>query len=130
MPTSSSQSDSISTETPTNLIPTKSTYSTNYLIWKYQVSSILKEHSLFGHIDDSLPCPFNFFPSTPAGTTPEINLEHLQWLSRDQAHISLINTTPFPSTLAHVVGTTSSKALWFSPEKRHSSNTISNILDL
>ncbi|KAA0036765.1 Retrovirus-related Pol polyprotein from transposon TNT 1-94 [Cucumis melo var. makuwa] len=128
--------------------------STNYVLWKYQVSSILKSHSLFGHIDNYLPCPPKFYlhrllepplkpipsifngspvtilSSSTAGTTPETNPKHLQWLSRDQALITLINTTLSPSALAHVVGSTSSKSLWFSLEKRYSSNTISNILDL
>uniref|UniRef100_A0A9I9EH30 Uncharacterized protein n=1 Tax=Cucumis melo TaxID=3656 RepID=A0A9I9EH30_CUCME len=63
---------------------------------------------LFDHIDDSLPCPPKFLPSSAT----ETNLGYLQWLSRDQALITLINATLSPSALAHV-------AL----EKRHSSNT-------
>uniref|UniRef100_A0A9I9E501 Retrovirus-related Pol polyprotein from transposon TNT 1-94 n=1 Tax=Cucumis melo TaxID=3656 RepID=A0A9I9E501_CUCME len=94
------------------------------------VSSILKAHSLFGHIDDTLPCPPKHLPSSTLGTNSEINPEYLQWLSRDQALITLINATLSSSALAHVVSSVSSKALWLSLEKRYSSNTRSNILDL
>ncbi|KAA0057164.1 beta-glucosidase 18-like [Cucumis melo var. makuwa] len=111
----------------------------NYIKQKYpnqsifvteNVSSILKAHSLFGHIDDTLPCPPKHLPSSTLGTNSEINPEYLQWLSRDQALITLINTTLSSSSLAHVVGSVSSKALWLSLEKCYSSNTQSNILDL
>uniref|UniRef100_A0A9I9E793 Retrotransposon Copia-like N-terminal domain-containing protein n=1 Tax=Cucumis melo TaxID=3656 RepID=A0A9I9E793_CUCME len=96
MATSSFQNDSITTEIPTNSIVTKSSPqnktvptstlfllsnicnlvplrldSTNYVLWKYQVSFILKSHSLFGHIDDSLPCPPKFLPSSATETNPE-----------------------------------------------------------
>ncbi|TYK03217.1 uncharacterized protein E5676_scaffold298G00290 [Cucumis melo var. makuwa] len=104
--------------------------STNYVLWKYQVSFILKAHFLFGHIDDSLPCPLKFLLSPAVGTTHETNLEYLQWLSLDQALITLINATLSSSALAHVVGSTSSKSLWFSLDKRYSSNNKANILDL
>ena len=81
MAASSSQFDPISTETPIStessqnkFFPTSTLFlssnicnlvplhldSTNYVVWKYQVSSILKVCSLFGHIDDSLPCPLKF----------------------------------------------------------------------
>ena len=134
MVTSSSQNEPISTKTPTisteispqnQHVPTSTLFllsnicnlvplcldSTNYVLWKYQVSSILKAHSFFDHIDDSLPCPLKFLFSTAVRITPEINLEYLQWLSRDQVLITLINTTLSPSSFVHVVGSTSSKSL-------------------
>uniref|UniRef100_A0A9I9EH89 Uncharacterized protein n=1 Tax=Cucumis melo TaxID=3656 RepID=A0A9I9EH89_CUCME len=86
MATSKSQNDQITTEIPTNSIPTKPSPqkqivttsilfllcnicnlvplcldSTNFILWKYQVSSILKAHSLFSHIDDSLPALQNSY---------------------------------------------------------------------
>uniref|UniRef100_A0A0A0L1J8 Retrotransposon Copia-like N-terminal domain-containing protein n=1 Tax=Cucumis sativus TaxID=3659 RepID=A0A0A0L1J8_CUCSA len=60
-----------------NLVPIRLD-SMNYVLWKYQVSSFLKAHSLFGHIDDSLPCPPKKLSSSTAGTNPEINPEYLQ----------------------------------------------------
>ncbi|KAA0039118.1 retrotransposon protein [Cucumis melo var. makuwa] len=112
-----------------NLVPIRLD-STNYVLWKYQVSSILKAYSFFGHIDDTLPCPPKHLPFSTLGTNSKINPEYLQWLSHDQALITLINTTLSSSALAYVVGSVSSKALWLSLEKRYSSNTQSNILDL
>ncbi|KAA0056771.1 putative mitochondrial protein [Cucumis melo var. makuwa] len=99
-----------------NLVPIRLD-STNYVLWKYQVSSILKAHSLFGHIDDTLPCPPKHLPSSTLGTNSEINPKYLQWLSRDQALITLINATLSSSALTHVVGSVTSKALWLSLEK-------------
>ncbi|KAA0067173.1 retrotransposon protein [Cucumis melo var. makuwa] len=99
-----------------NLVPIRLD-STNYILWKYQVSSILKAHSFFGHIDDTLPCPPKHLSSSTLGTNSEINPEYLQWLSRSQALITLINATLSSSALAHVVGSVSSKALWLSLEK-------------
>ncbi|TYK26148.1 retrotransposon protein [Cucumis melo var. makuwa] len=69
-------------------------------------------------------------PSSTPGTNSEINPKYLQWLSRDQALITLINATLSSSVLAHVVCSVFSKALWLSLEKRYSSNTRPNILDL
>ncbi|TYK08059.1 retrotransposon protein [Cucumis melo var. makuwa] len=85
-----------------NLVPIRLD-STNYVLWKYQVSSILKAHSLFGHIDDTLPCPPKHLPSSTLGTNSKINPGYLQWLSRDQALITLINATLSSSALTHVV---------------------------
>ena len=131
MATSNSQFDLISTKTP-NPIPTNSSPqnqfvppstlfllsnicnfvplrldSTNYVLGKYQVSSILKAHFVFGHIDDSFSCPPKFLSSPTTGTTPKTSSYHLHWLSRDQALITLINATLSPSALAHVVGSPS-----------------------
>lgn len=81
-----------------NLVPFRLD-SGNYVPWKFQVYSILKVHSLFGHIEESLPKPTN-----------EDSPEYLQWIFRDQALITLINATLSPSTFAHV-GCTSSRDL-------------------
>ncbi|XP_050939306.1 uncharacterized protein LOC127148920 [Cucumis melo] len=81
-----------------NLVPIRLD-STNYVLWKYQVSSILKAHSLFGHIDDTLLCPPKHLPSLTLGTNSEINPKYLQWLSRDQALITLIDPLYHPLPL-------------------------------
>lgn len=93
-----------------NLVPLRLD-STNYVLWKYQVSSILKAHSLFGHIDESLPCPHKFVRTSTNTDTTEVSIDYLQWISRDQALITLINATLSPSALAHVVGSASAKDL-------------------
>ncbi|KAA0037152.1 DUF659 domain-containing protein [Cucumis melo var. makuwa] len=95
---------------------------------KYQLSSILKAHSLFGFLDDSLPNLQKHLPLPTAEATPEINLKHLQWLSCDQALVTLINATLLSFALVHIIGSVSSNDLWLSLEKRYSSNTRSNIL--
>ena len=90
-------------------------------------STSMKIPSFFNHqtslpllatLTYSLSYPTKFLSSPITGTTSETNHDHLHWLFCEQVFIILINATLSSYALAHVVGSLSSKALWFSLEKR------------
>ena len=53
-----------------------------------------------------------------------------QWISRDQGLLTLINSTLSPTTLSLVVGQTTAHGVWSILEKRYTSASQSNILNL
>uniref|UniRef100_A0A2N9HVG8 CCHC-type domain-containing protein n=1 Tax=Fagus sylvatica TaxID=28930 RepID=A0A2N9HVG8_FAGSY len=53
-----------------------------------------------------------------------------QWISRDQRLLTLINSTLSPSSLSLVVGQTTAHGVWSILEKRYTSASWSNILNL
>ena len=53
-----------------------------------------------------------------------------QWISRDQGLLTLTNSTLSPTALSLVVGQTTAHGIWFILEKRYTSASRSNILNL
>jgi hypothetical protein len=73
-----------------NLVSVKLDQS-NYMLWKYQITSILKAYYVLGFVDGTHQCPPSFFENGE-GTRQE-NPLYQQWISRDQGLMTLINST-------------------------------------
>ncbi|KAA8535282.1 hypothetical protein F0562_030285 [Nyssa sinensis] len=112
-----------------NLITTRLD-SSNYVAWKFQISSILKAHSLIGYIDGTYPCPNKFVQDERGAATAQINPEYQIWNTQDQALMTLLNATLSQTALSHVIGYSTSREAWLALERRFSASTRSNILQL
>jgi transposase InsO family protein len=110
-----------------NLMSTKLD-STNYMIWKLQISAILEAYSMIDHLDSSNPppCPFLF---TDAGTQ-SANPPFLMWKKRDKALLTLLYSTLSSPVLAMVVGLSTSLEVWNTLEERFTSTARANVLNL
>uniref|UniRef100_A0A5B7CDG3 Putative retrovirus-related Pol polyprotein n=1 Tax=Davidia involucrata TaxID=16924 RepID=A0A5B7CDG3_DAVIN len=98
---------------------------TNFIPWKFQISAILRAHSLMGYVDGSYVCPTKFLQST----TTE-NPEYHKWITHDQALMTFLNATLSSSALSQVIGYTTSKEVWQALERRFSSSSRSHVLQL
>uniref|UniRef100_A0A5B7C9B1 Uncharacterized protein n=1 Tax=Davidia involucrata TaxID=16924 RepID=A0A5B7C9B1_DAVIN len=132
----SSSSISTSTQSPIYLLSnicnliTLHLDSTNYVSWKFQISSILRAHSLMGYIDGSLNCPTKFIHDERGRITTTKNPDYHKWITYDQALMTLINATLSSSALTYVIGYSTSKEVWQALERRFSSSSRLNILQL
>jgi hypothetical protein len=97
--------------------------STNFIVWKHQLSSILKAYSMIDFVDGTIPSPNRFL-------TTAVNLEFQLWNTRDQALLTLINSTLSPSVLSMVVGHNSAQEVWKTLEHRFTSTSRANVLNL
>lgn len=88
----------------------------NYVLWKYQITSILKAYSVLGFVDGTHQCPPRFLVNNE-GVSQE-NPLFQQWISRDQGLLTLINSTLSPTTLSLVVGQTTAHGIWSILEKK------------
>jgi hypothetical protein len=109
-----------------NLVSVKLKQS-NYVLWKYQITSILKAYYVLGFVDGTHQCP-SFFENGE-GTRQE-NPLYQQWISKDQGLMTLINSTLSLTVLSLVVGQTTAHGVWSILEKRYTSTSRSNILNL
>jgi hypothetical protein len=100
----------------------------NFLILKFQITSILDAYSFMEYIDGSIPFPVKFL--TNAFGSEAINPNFLQWKARDKVLISLISVTLSPSALSLVIGQTSARGIWEVLEKRYTSISRSNVVNL
>ena len=123
-----------STQTPmillsniSNLVSVKLDHS-NYVLWKYQITSILKAYSVLSFVDGTQQCPPEYLQNSN-GSLQENSL-YQQWISRDQGLLTLINSTLSPTALSLVVGQTTAHGVWSILEKRYTSSSRSNILNL
>ncbi|XP_073363714.1 uncharacterized protein [Aegilops tauschii subsp. strangulata] len=69
-----------------NLITTRFTPD-NYLFWRAKVLPLLRNRSLLGYVDGSLPCPLQVIPTVHG---PAINPAHCVWVQQDQVILSAI----------------------------------------
>uniref|UniRef100_A0A2N9HPA0 Integrase catalytic domain-containing protein n=1 Tax=Fagus sylvatica TaxID=28930 RepID=A0A2N9HPA0_FAGSY len=110
-----------------NLVSVKLDHS-NYVLWKYQITSILKAYSVLSFVDGTQQCPPEYLQNSN-GSLQENSL-YQQWISRDQGLLTLINSTLSPTALSLVVGQTTAHGVWSILEKRYTSSSRSNILNL
>lgn len=102
--------------------------STNYVLWRFQISPLLKSHKLFKYVDGMIKAPK---ATLNVERQPEqINPEYEQWHERDQALTTLINATLTQTTLSYVIGCQTSKEVWDTLEKHFSSSNRSSIVSL
>jgi hypothetical protein len=103
---------------------------TNYIVWKYQVTSILEAYSLLEFNDGSQPCPEKYLRDETESLTLNINAEYTKWMAHDKTLLTMLNATLSPSVLSMVVGQKSPRGVWVTLEKRFTSVNHSNILNL
>ena len=110
-----------------NLVSVKLDHS-NYVLWKYQITSILKAYSVLGFVNGTQQCPLEYLQNSN-GSLQENSL-YQQWISRDQGLLTLTNSTLSPTALSLAVGQTTAHGVWSILEKRYTSSSRSNILNL
>uniref|UniRef100_A0A2N9H369 CCHC-type domain-containing protein n=1 Tax=Fagus sylvatica TaxID=28930 RepID=A0A2N9H369_FAGSY len=104
--------------------------SSNFIVWKHQLSSILKAYSMIDFVDGTVPSPSRFLTDEEGNLTSEANPEFRLWNTRDQALLTLINSTLSPPVLSMVVGQNSAQAVWKTLEQRFTSTSRANVLNL
>lgn len=106
-------SDSLPLSTLVHMITIKLS-SSNYLLWKNQITPLLACQNLLGFVDGSKPSP----PLTimnSAGVSVS-NPVYLQWYSQDQRLLSLLLSSLTEESMAEVLGCSSSRAVWLALE--------------
>uniref|UniRef100_A0A2N9FWE2 Integrase catalytic domain-containing protein n=1 Tax=Fagus sylvatica TaxID=28930 RepID=A0A2N9FWE2_FAGSY len=96
---SSNQSPLILLNNMSNLMSTKLD-SSNFMIWKLQITAVLDAYSMLDHLDGSIPKP-NQFLTTETGIQA-VNPEFLVWSKKDKALLTLLYSTCSSSVLAMV----------------------------
>uniref|UniRef100_A0A2N9ET27 Uncharacterized protein n=1 Tax=Fagus sylvatica TaxID=28930 RepID=A0A2N9ET27_FAGSY len=104
--------------------------STNFIVWKHQLSSILKAYSMIDFVNGTVPSPTQFLTNAEGALTTAVNLEFQLWNTKDQALLTLINSTLSPSVLSMVVGHNSAQGVWKTLEHRFISTSRANLLNL
>ncbi|GAV57564.1 UBN2_3 domain-containing protein [Cephalotus follicularis] len=102
---------------------------TNYLLWKTQLTPILKTYNLLDLVNGTEPCP----PTTiinAKDNSPTPNPAYLSWCQRDQLVLSWINASLSESTLPLVVGKLTSTEAWNTLNKAFGSPSHTRILQL
>uniref|UniRef100_A0A2N9HEG5 Retrotransposon Copia-like N-terminal domain-containing protein n=1 Tax=Fagus sylvatica TaxID=28930 RepID=A0A2N9HEG5_FAGSY len=104
--------------------------SSNFIVWKHQLSSILKAYSMIDFFDGTVPSPSRFLTDAKGNLTSAANPEFKIWNTRDQALLTLINSTLSTPVLSMVVGHNSAQAVWKTLEQRFTSTSRENVLNL
>uniref|UniRef100_A0A2N9IFR0 Integrase catalytic domain-containing protein n=1 Tax=Fagus sylvatica TaxID=28930 RepID=A0A2N9IFR0_FAGSY len=104
--------------------------STNFIVWKHQLSSILKAYSMIDFVDGTIPSPNRFLTNAEGVLTTAVNPDFQLWNTRDQALLTLINSTLSPSVLSMVVGHNSAQEVWKTLEHRNEPVSFEEIMVL
>uniref|UniRef100_A0A2N9GH94 Reverse transcriptase Ty1/copia-type domain-containing protein n=1 Tax=Fagus sylvatica TaxID=28930 RepID=A0A2N9GH94_FAGSY len=123
----SNQSPLLLLNNMSNLMSTKLD-STNYMIWKLQITAVLDAYSMLDHLDGSIPKPDQFL--TIETGIQAVNPEFLVWSKKDKALLTLLYSTCSSAVLAMVVGKSSSQEVWNTLEERFTSTARSSVLNL
>uniref|UniRef100_A0A2N9G021 Integrase catalytic domain-containing protein n=1 Tax=Fagus sylvatica TaxID=28930 RepID=A0A2N9G021_FAGSY len=110
-----------------NLMSTKLD-STNYMIWKLQITAILDAYSVLDHLDGSTISPRQVLVNE-AGI-PSVNPAFLIWHKKNKALLTLLYSTVSSPVLAMVVGLTTSQEVWDKLEERFTCTARANVLTL
>uniref|UniRef100_A0A2N9GG32 Integrase catalytic domain-containing protein n=1 Tax=Fagus sylvatica TaxID=28930 RepID=A0A2N9GG32_FAGSY len=104
--------------------------STNFIVWKHQLSTILRAYSMIDFVDGTIQSPSQFLIDVEGNFTIVVNPEFQSRNTRDQALLTLINSTLSPSVLPMVVGQNSAQSVWKTLEHRFTSTSRANVLNL
>ena len=104
--------------------------SLNYMVWKLQLTTILKAYSLIDHIDGSVQKPSQYLADSAGNLTIRVNPSFLSWKKRDKTLLTLIYSTLSPPVLSMVVGLHSTQEVWSTLETRFTSTARANVLNL
>jgi intracellular septation protein A len=100
----------------------------NFLLWKSQITHVLRGNALLGYIDGSkAPPPVEI--SGAAGTSM-VNLDFERWQQQDQLVLAWLFSTIYLSLLAQVINCETSADLWKTLSQIYVSKSMVKILDL
>lgn len=74
----------------------------NYLLWRTQLVTFLRDQNLLGFVDGTIPCPSS------------ATLSRAAWIQQDQAILSILISTLSEEAMHLAVGKTTSRQLWVS----------------
>lgn len=102
--------------------------SSNYVLWRFVISPLLKSHKLFKYLDGTTKAPTDVIRSE--GQPDRVNPKYEKWYERDQSLFTLINATLSLMALSYVIGCKKSKEAWDKLEKHFSSLSRMHIVGL
>ena len=95
--------------------------SSNYIVWKHQISMVLETYSMFKLLDEVPLVPEKFLKDLSGTITSVLNPDYLIWKSKEKALLTFISSTLTPSVLAMIVGCSLAQEVWKVLENRFSS---------
>ncbi|CAH9142138.1 unnamed protein product [Cuscuta epithymum] len=81
--------------------------SSNYLLWRNQVATLLESQGLFGYIDGSIPSP-----TVSVSPTPDEVKRLATWNTQDKRLVSLLLSSLMEESMAETLGCTTSAKIW------------------
>ncbi|GAV69740.1 UBN2_3 domain-containing protein [Cephalotus follicularis] len=100
---------------------------TNYLLWKTQLTPILKAYNFLDLVHGDEPCP----PQLTSEDNPaSLNPSYTSWCQRDQLVLSWINASLSETTLPLVIGKNTSAEAWSALAQAFGSPSHTRILQL
>lgn len=112
-----------------SLVPVKLSQE-NYLLWKELFLPVLQSYDMLSIIDGSEPCPPQYLTTQEDSLTSTTNPAFVQWIKRDRHCKIWINSSLYENILLYTVGSSTSRELWLTLEKRFSATTRSHLLQL
>ena len=104
--------------------------SSNYIVWKNQISMVLETYSMFELLDEGPLVPEKFLKDLFGTITLVLNPDYLIWKSKEKALLTFISSTLTPSILAITVGCSSAQEVWKVLENRFSLISKSHVMNL
>lgn len=115
--------ESAKTPNPPTVISSSATHlliikltSTNYLLWKAQVTPFLKGNQLYGFVDGTCPMPPPLIYDQP-------NPNHEKWIIQGQLLLSVHNSSLSNSIFTHVLECSTSRDVWITLHSLFSDQT-------
>ena len=102
----------------------------NYIVWKHQITLVLKTYSLYELLEEPQLNPEKFLKDLFGSYTAIVNPDFLNWKSKEKAFLTFIISTLSPFVLALIVGCASAVEVWKVLENRFSSVSKSQIMNL
>lgn len=100
----------------------------NFMLWRAQMFTHLRSHSLLGHIDGTLTVPAETIVTTTGEgaerqTVETVNPDYATWYVRDQTVLGCILATVTEDILAHIMSAPTSRQAWTILERMFASRT-------
>ncbi|KAJ8633328.1 hypothetical protein MRB53_026664 [Persea americana] len=98
----------------------------NYLLWHMP---LLKGYELEGYVDGSLSCPPRILPTDKTDAEHlVINPAYTAWQKQDQVLLGWLFSTLSETTLAQVVGLSTSRDVWLALENQYASRSRARLM--
>nr|POE66420.1 hypothetical protein CFP56_29267 [Quercus suber] len=102
---------------------------TNYIVWKHQITIVLETYSIFELLEEPQLIPEKYLKDLSSLFTTILNLDYVNWRSKEKALLTFMSSTLSPSILALTVGCTTAMELWKVLENRFSSISRSHVMN-
>ena len=103
---------------------------TNYIVWRHQITMVLKTYSLFELIEKPQLIPDQYLKDLSGAYTTVVNPDFLIWKSKEKALLTFTSSILTPTILAITMGCSSALKVWKVLENRFSSISRSHVLNL